>query len=154
MWKYCICEYSPPFFNCFFLVFHSSAVQWLNCWNLKYELNFSYISKGDAYLLQSVAIHFNHTVDACPGNLHTFEAVLKISQTLFWSISSEYLTVSILGSYLFFWGGFIISYELYFCIFGWNFAWSVSKLCLNWKRDIAKFFPDTTVFFYEKNSRY
>ena len=57
------------------------------------------------------------TLDAFTGNLHTFEAVLKIGQILFWSISSKYLTVSILGSYLFF-CFFIISYELYFCIFG------------------------------------
>ena len=41
-------------------------------------------------------------LDACPGNVHTFEAVLKISQKLCWSIGSKYLTVSIVGSYLFF----------------------------------------------------
>ena len=29
---------------------------------MKDELNCSYIGGGDAYLLQSVAIHFNHTV--------------------------------------------------------------------------------------------
>ena len=29
---------------------------------MKDELNFSYNGGGDAYLLQSVAIHFNHTV--------------------------------------------------------------------------------------------
>ena len=29
---------------------------------MKDELNCSYIGEGDAYLLQSVAIHFNHTV--------------------------------------------------------------------------------------------
>ena len=70
----------------------------------------SYIGGGDAYLLQIVAIYFNHTVNACSGNMHTFGAVLKVSLTLFWSISSKYSTVSILGSYLFFWGSFIISY--------------------------------------------
>ena len=67
---------------------------------VKDELNCSHVGGGYAYLLQSVAIHFNHTVDACSGNLHTFEAMLKISRTLFWSIRSKYLTVSILGSYL------------------------------------------------------
>ena len=29
---------------------------------MKYELNCSYNGGGDAYLLQSVAIHFNHKV--------------------------------------------------------------------------------------------
>ena len=46
---------------------------------------------------------------------------MKISQILFWSISSKYLTDSILGSYLFFLSFIIISYELYFWIFGWIF---------------------------------
>ena len=41
-------------------------------------------------------------LDIIPVNLHTFEAVLKVSQLLFWSFwsnSAKYLTVSILGSY-------------------------------------------------------
>ena len=47
--------------------------------------------------------------------LHSFEEFLQMSQNLFWSISSKYLTVSILGSYTYFsfFSLFIISYGLY-----------------------------------------
>ena len=41
-------------------------------------------------------------IDKCPGHLHTFEAVFKIGHILFWSLSSKYLTISILELYLFF----------------------------------------------------
>ena len=36
-------------------------------------------------------------LDSFLGNLHTFEAVLKIRQILFLSIGSKYLTLSVLG---------------------------------------------------------
>ena len=45
-------EYSPSLFNSFLLI----------CTNLKDELNCSYNVGGDAYRLQSIAIHFKHTV--------------------------------------------------------------------------------------------
>ena len=32
---------------------------------MKDELNYPHNGGGDAYLLQSVAIHFNHTVASC-----------------------------------------------------------------------------------------
>ena len=69
--KFNRCEYSPSFFNYFLLVFRIFTVQWLNCKNLKDELNCSYNGGGDAYILQSVAIHFKHTVfkseHVCPS---------------------------------------------------------------------------------------
>ena len=40
-------------------------------------------------------------LNACQRNVYTFQAVFKIRLTLSWSISSNYLTVSILWSYLF-----------------------------------------------------
>ena len=43
-------------------------------------------------------------IDTSPGNLHTFEAVLKFSQLLswsFWSNSTEYLNVSSVGFLVF-----------------------------------------------------
>ena len=55
----------------FLLIFQIYTVQWLNCKNNKVKLNFSYNCGGDAYILQSVAIHFKHTVfkseHVCPS---------------------------------------------------------------------------------------
>ena len=47
------CTTGPSFFNSFLLIFHICTVQWLNCTNLKDELNRSYNGGGVVYLLQS-----------------------------------------------------------------------------------------------------
>ena len=39
---------------------------------MKNELNLSYNGGGDAYLLRSVAVHFNHTVGSVRANLSHF----------------------------------------------------------------------------------
>ena len=49
-------------FHSFLLIFQISVFQWLKCWNLKDEVNCSHNGGGVAYLLQILAIHFNHTV--------------------------------------------------------------------------------------------
>ena len=49
------------FLNLILLIFHIWTVQWLNCKNLKDELNSSYNGGEDTHLLQSVAINFKHT---------------------------------------------------------------------------------------------
>ena len=63
------------------------------------------------------------------------------------------MTVKILGLYWFFcfW---IISYELYFCIFGFKIACSLLKLCLKIKCDISKFLPDTIMFLMRKRAEW
>ena len=48
---------SHSFFNYFSLIFQISIVQWLNCRNLKYELNRSYNGGGVVYLRKSEASH-------------------------------------------------------------------------------------------------
>ena len=77
--------------------------------------------------------------DTRPVNLHTFEAVLKFRQLLswyFWSNSTKYLTVSILGSYVFFRFCFIISHKLDFSIFVLKIACIVplTKSCLKYSK--------------------
>ena len=62
MCKCCRCETSPSFFNSLFINFNICSFQWLNFKNLKDDINGSYNGVGVAYLLQSVAIHFNLTV--------------------------------------------------------------------------------------------
>ena len=57
-------------FNSLFLIFQISTPQRLKCINMKDELNFAYNGGGVAYLLQSVAIHFNLTVSFNIGS-HT-----------------------------------------------------------------------------------
>ena len=87
-----------------------------------------------------------------------FWGSVNISQILFWSISYKYLTVSILGLYLFFW---FLSYPTRF-IFAYLvlklrvllFHSDMLKLCMRQKCDIAELFLDTIVFFYEKNLHY
>ena len=49
-------------FNSFLLIFQIYTVQW-NYRNLKDELNWSHNGGEGAYQLQSVTIHFNHTVE-------------------------------------------------------------------------------------------
>ena len=44
---------SPSFFNYFLLIFQICTVQWLNCRNLKDELNFYHNGGGVVYVLQS-----------------------------------------------------------------------------------------------------
>ena len=75
---------------------------------------------GDLYLIHQYKINIRiqiEWVDARPGNSHTFETVSKISPISFWSISSKYLTISILG---FFSPFSILLYELCFWMFGSN----------------------------------
>ena len=48
---------SHSFFNYFLLIFQISIAQWLNCRNLKYELNRSYNGGGVVYVLK--ARHLN-----------------------------------------------------------------------------------------------
>ena len=60
--KFCMFAISHSLLNYFTLIFQISLVQWLNCRNLKDELNHSYNGGGVVYLLQSGAIHFNLTV--------------------------------------------------------------------------------------------
>ena len=49
-------------FIIFFIIFQICTVQWLNCPDTKNELNWCNNGGGYLYLLQSVAIHFNHTL--------------------------------------------------------------------------------------------
>ena len=133
--------------NIFFLELFWASKNPKSPWMVSITVNFRNLKFGEKVLK-------TEWIDACPGNLDTFEAVFKISQNLFWSISSKYLTVMVLGSYLFFSFFFILSYELYFCIFGLKIACSVLKLCLKRKREINELFPDTTVFFNGKNACY
>ena len=52
-----ICTTSPSFLNSFLLIFQICTVQWLNCKNLKYELNRSYNGVVVVYLRKSEASH-------------------------------------------------------------------------------------------------
>ena len=51
-------------------------MQWLNCWNLKDELDRFHIGGGLSYLLPGVAINFNHTV----GNTILYDVKIIPSQ--------------------------------------------------------------------------
>ena len=51
-------------FNSFLLFFQILTLQWINCRNLKDELDCSHNGGGVVYLLQSGAIHFNLTVES------------------------------------------------------------------------------------------
>ena len=60
--------------------------------------HYQQISKPYTHI-QGVQSYSKAKTAPCPGNLHTFETVLKMIQILFCSISSKYSTVSILRSY-------------------------------------------------------
>ena len=50
---------------------------------MKDDINCSYNDGGDAYLLQSVAIHFNHTVYMCVLKLDSVNALhIRLQITL------------------------------------------------------------------------
>ena len=51
--KFCLYTTSHSFLNDFLLIFHISIVQWLNCRNLKYELNRSYNGEEVVYVLKA-----------------------------------------------------------------------------------------------------
>ena len=51
---------------------------------MKDELNCSYNGGGDAYILQNVAIHFNHTVSAIYGG-----QIIEKIKTSFWNFSCK-----------------------------------------------------------------
>ena len=53
MCKFCTYTTSHSFFIYLLLAFHIFTVQWLNCTNLKYELNRSYNGGGEVYVLKS-----------------------------------------------------------------------------------------------------
>ena len=57
-------------FCSFLLIFHIYTVQWLNCTNMKDELNCSYNVGGVVYLLQSELSH--STMQYCQGILASF----------------------------------------------------------------------------------
>ena len=71
--------------------------------------------------------------------MQNFEAVLKMSQLLFWSFwynITKHLTVSILGPYLFFRFCFIISFELNYLMFDINFVciFPLTKIYLKYSK--------------------
>ena len=62
---------------------------------MKDELNFSHNDGGDAYLLQSVAIHFNHTVESKSKKPRNVYKYIKVSDFF-------YIFINVSGFFAFF----------------------------------------------------
>ena len=69
----------PSFFNCFLLIFHICTFQWLNCTNLKDEINRSYNGGEVVYVLKSA-------LSRSSLQYHKYIPVLSVSMSLSISI--------------------------------------------------------------------
>ena len=97
--EFCTYPTSHSFFDFFSLIFQISIFQWLNCRNLKDELNRSYNGGGVVYLRKSEASRssIQYVLSIL---LSWFLAQLLIDRWLNKTLCTSYFTLLILGTYV------------------------------------------------------